>query len=717
MKPIAASIILSLCLSGYAQTGLPTIVKWLDDNNYLESRIESSGTKQYKINAQSGQSIAYVEPPAVTIALPDSLKNYSWGQSPDGNTLLKKQNDLFVFEARSGNLKQLTADAAEEKVPTYSPDGKTIAYVKGGNLWIIDVANNLHRQLTFNGNEDVYNGYASWVYYEEILNRPSRYRAYWWSPDSKMIAYLHTDDNPVPKFPVFRSEEVHGKLEMEHYPKSGDPTPDVNMEVVLLSSGMINRIESDKPIDKVDQLKDNGKIDRYTAWPFWSPDSKQLIFQELNRDQNDLRVYAYQPDNKSKNFLFEEKYPTWVEFHEELWFLKDNSFLFIHPLDGWWNIYKYDQAKKQVVQLTRFNWRVKNILKVDESKNQILFTGTGENALNEHLYSAKLDGTGLKQLTTGDGSHDTDLSPGGSYFIDTWSSLKTPESMYIASADGRKIRDLGTSADLNKIAGLKTEYFTVPSGDGFDLPVVWTLPADFEAGKLAGKKYPVVFSIYGGPDAGTLHNEYRDRTTNALLNKGVIQLSTDHRASGKFGKKGLDFMYRNLGKWEINDYSKVAEWLKKQSFIDTTHIAIEGGSYGGYMTALALLKAPNVFTHGMSFAPVIDWALYDNIYTERYMDTPKDNPEGYKAGSVLTYTDQLKGKLFIIHGSADDNVHMQNTFQLIEKLQMTGKQFEMMVYPNVRHGWGGPRRTHEYYLQQEWWARQNFNARIPSSKS
>jgi len=227
----------------------------------------------------------------------------------------------------------------------------------------------------------------------------------------------------------------------------------------------------------------------------------------------------------------------------------------------------------------------------------------------------------------------------------------------------------------------------------------------------------VIFSIYGGPDAGTLRNAYRDNTQNKLLNQGVITLSTDHRASGKFGKKGLDFMHRNLGKWEIHDYSKVAEWLKTLPYIDTTHIAIEGGSYGGYMTALALTKAPNLFTHGMSFAPVIDWRLYDNVYTERYMDTPQDNPEGYEAGDVLNYTDQLKGKLFIVHGSADDNVHMQNTFHLIEKLQLTGKQFEMMVYPNVRHGWGGARKTHLNNLENDWWNRQNFAAKKPAPKS
>jgi len=685
-----------------AQNKLPVIQKWLDDSFYLENRMENLVSKTYKINVLSGKAFPYTERAKPVNELPDSLRNLAWGQSAEGKYIIKKNNDLYLFE---GRLRPLTADATEEKVPQFSPNGKNIAYVKGGNLWIIDINTNLHKQLTLNGDADVYNGYASWVYFEEILGRSSRYRAYWWSPDSRRIAYLHTDDKPVPKFPVYRSEGNHGNLEMEHYPKSGDPNPLVHMEIVDLNTGSLTRIEEDT------------LADQYTAWPFWTPDSKQLIFQELNREQTHLRLYSFDTDKNSKTFLFDERYPTWVEFHEQLWFLKDNSFLIIHPLDGWWNIYKYDQSVKSLIQLTKFDWRINDILRVDESKNRILITGTGDNKLDNHLYSINLDGTNLKNLTPEEGIHRVDLSPGGGYFINTWSNLQTPRSMYLSSTEGKKIRELGALLDVNKIAGIRTEFFTVPSGDGFDLPVIWSLPSDFEAGKASGKVYPVIFSIYGGPDAGSLRNSYKDLTNDKLLNQGVILLSTDHRASGKFGKKGLDFMHRNLGKWEIHDYSAVAEWLKKQPFIDTAHIAIEGGSYGGYITALALTKAPNSFTHGISFAPVIDWSLYDNVYTERYMDTPQENPEGYKQGSVLSYTDQLRGKLYVVHGSADDNVHMQNTFQLIEKLQLTGKQFEMMIYPNVRHGWGGPRATHLNNLELDWWNKQNFMAKKPAPKS
>jgi dipeptidyl-peptidase 4 len=682
--------------------GLPQISKWLDDQHYLESRSENGQLVSYKVNAVTGQRTPYKETSG--ISLPDSLKAFLWDRAADGRCLLSKQNDLYLFD---GNLKALTADPTEEKVPSFSPNGQQIVYVKQGNLFIIELATLLHRQITTDGGESIYNGYASWVYFEEILGRASRYKAYWWSPDGSYLAFLYTDDRPVPTFPITRSEGVHVKLENEHYPKSGDPNPHVHLNILQLKDYSVQKIEED------------AFKDQYTAWPFWSPDSKELIFQELNRDQTELKFYSYQPATRLKKFLFEEKYPTWVEFHEKLWFTRDNSFYLIHPLDGWWNIYKYDYSRAAVQKITGVTWRVNEILHIDESKNQILFTGTGENPINVNtLFSMKLDGTGLKKISTGDGSHRIQLSPGASYFIDTWSNLQTPWTMYLAATDGKKIRDLGQGSDPNKIAGIQTEYFTVPSGDGFQLPVIWTLPADIEAGKKAGKLFPVIFSIYGGPDAGGLRNSYRDHTGDPLLGQGVIRLNTDHRGSGLFGKKGLDFMHRNLGKWEIHDYSKVAEYIKKLPFIDSTRIAIEGGSYGGYITALALTKAPQHFTHGISAAPVTDWLLYDNVYTERYMDTPAENPDGYKAGSVLHFADQLKGKLLITHGSTDDNVHMQNTYQLIEKFQLLGKQFDLMIYPNVRHGgWGAARNRHNNTLESNWWAKNEFQAKKPSPKS
>ena len=233
------------------------------------------------------------------------------------------------------------------------------------------------------------------------------------------------------------------------------------------------------------------------------------------------------------------------------------------------------------------------------------------------------------------------------------------------------------------------------------MPAYWVLPPGFDP----SKPYPLIFDIYGGPDAGRISNSYRSYANDKLLNAGVILFSVDHRASGKFGKKGLDYMHRSLGKWEMHDYIETVKWLRTKSFIDPARIGIRGGSYGGYMTAMALTYAADYFTHGVSSAPVIDWRLYDNVYTERYMDTPKDNTEGYKDGSAVTYADRLKGKLLLIHGEIDDNVHLQNTMQLASKLQDLGKPFELMIYPGNRHGIGGAKRNHSVQLAEEFWFR------------
>ena len=244
----------------------------------------------------------------------------------------------------------------------------------------------------------------------------------------------------------------------------------------------------------------------------------------------------------------------------------------------------------------------------------------------------------------------------------------------------------------------------IPTSDGFNLPAYWVLPPNFDK----SKKYPVVFRIYGGPDAGTVYNRFRDFSYDKMVREGVILFTVDHRGSGKFGKKGLDYMHRSLGKWEMNDYIEAVKWLRQHSFIDPDRVGIQGSSYGGYLSALALTYASDYFTHGIAGSSVTDWRLYDNIYTERYMDTPASNPEGYNFGSVLTHAGNLKGELLIVHGTIDDNVHLQQSIQLISKLQEEGKDFEMMVYPGGRHGWGGNKRIHSQRLNRRFWQEHGF---------
>ncbi len=319
----------------------------------------------------------------------------------------------------------------------------------------------------------------------------------------------------------------------------------------------------------------------------------------------------------------------------------------------------------------------------------------------------KLDGTGFKHLTKEPGSHRASVSPEGSFFIDSFSNTTTPTKQNLYQSDGtlvRMIKDMGM-ADRDEYALGKKELFTIPTEDGWDLPAYWVLPPDFDE----SKKYPVIFTIYGGPNSGRVYNTYPSMSDLYFAQEGIIIFSVDHRASGHFGKKGVDLMHRNLGKWEMFDLIAAVKWLHQKPFVEKTKIGITGGSYGGYTTCMALTYGADSFTHGYARASVTDWRLYDSVYTERYMDRPCENEEGYKFGSAMRHAKNMKGVLFLSHGDMDDNVHMQNTIQLISTLMDLGKQFEFMLYPDQRHGFRGSKREFSNRHYVDFWFKHFLN--------
>ncbi|MCB0664595.1 MAG: DPP IV N-terminal domain-containing protein [Saprospiraceae bacterium] len=605
----------------------------------------------------------------------------------DGSIIQMMGNDLYLIK-NDGEEERLTNDNSTEKNPTLSPNRLKLAYTKDHDLYVFDLKSRKEKRLTMDGSEVIYNGWASWVYYEEILGRSSRYRAFWWSPDGQKIAFLHFDDTPVPVFPIFNSEGQHGSLEMRRYPKAGDPNPDVQFGIADVNSGSIVWVEEEK------------SKDQYSALPFWTPDSDFILIQELNRSQDTLHLVRINPKDGSRLIIYEETQPTWVDFFEDLEFLNNHEFIIRSNRDGWFNLFKYDLQGNLLTKLTPVDWRVTSIDYIDRENQDIYFYGTGKKNTNRHYFKVGFNGGEMVQLSTGDGWHTVIASPEHQYFVDQYSSLTDPQREKIIGADGNVIYQLKTSeVNPNMQSGVKVEELTIETDDGFKLPGYWVLPKEFNG----QKKYPVIFDVYGGPDAGTVRNRFRDYSGDFYSNHDIIRIVVDHRGSGKFGKKGMDYLHRNLGKWEIDDLISAVKWLRTLPFIDSTRIGITGGSYGGYVTAMALTYGADYFTHGISLYPVTDWALYDDVYTERYMDTPVDNPEGYKFGSVLENAHRLKGDLLIVHGMIDDNVHMQNTVQLISRLQDLGKDFELMMYPGERHGWGGAKRTHLSRLINDFW--------------
>ncbi len=660
------------------------MASWLDDEHYLlrERDEKEKSVRLFKVSARTGEKSLFLDFSSLQKKLPPGFVAHEPATaSPDYSILIySSKNDLYAYFLRTGEFKRLTASPAEEeKNPRLSPDAKYLAYTRSNNLYATDLAAGLEFKLTSDGSETVYNGWASWVYFEEILGRASRYAAFWWSPDSRRLAFLRFDDSPVPTFPIFRAEGPHGELEIQRYPKSGDPNPKVKLGVVTLPE--IRTIWAD-----VDE-----QADHYVAWPFWLPDSSRLTFQWMNRGQDNIKIFAMDLESGQKEEIYDEKQPAWVEFFEDLHFFQDGSgYLLRSDVDGWRHLYVYDLKGNLRQRLTEGPWEVGQVNLVDEKNKLVYFSGRKGKTTETHLFRVQMDGRRLEQLTQEPGTHRVQVSPGGSYFLDVFSSVDSPSRLDLYRSDGTRLKTLDTSETpaLKEYSLPKKELFTIPSSDGYELPSYWILPPEFDP----AKKYPVLFTIYGGPGSGTVSNSYPPLSSLFLAQEGIIVISVDHRGSGHFGKKGMALMHRNLGKWEMHDLIEAVKWLRQKPFVDSTRIGITGGSYGGYTTCLALTYGADYFTHGYARASVTDWRLYDTVYTERYMDRPAENEEGYKFGSVMTHAAKLKGVLFLEHGAIDDNVHMQNTIQLIDALMDLDKMFEFMVYPQQRHGFFGKKR-------------------------
>lgn len=692
----------------------PGLIRWIDDNRMLirlyddekKPLVRSEDnlvTKEY--DCRTGKSVKVGEYRTEMQRMRDLL--------PEGITpgpemaaasdmkavVLLRENDLWYYSEVSREGIRLTNDQAKEVNMRFAPGDRKIAYTKERDLYYYDLDRKSEVRLTYDATDKIYNGWASWVYYEEILGRASRYAAFWWSPDAGRIAYLHTDDNPVPLFYLNRLEDSdgpRGQLEITPYPKAGDPNPRVKMGIADLATARTTWVKTDEAVDQ------------YIAWPSWTPDGKKLMVQVLNRDQDDMRFILADVNTGDFTEVYRETRPTWVDFFEDIYVMNDGSGFIVRSCrNDWYNLYYYGWDGSLRSQITNFNWKVNEIVRVDEARKEIYFTGTGPQALDNHLFRVRLDGSRLVQLTSGEGYHSASVSPGGSWVVDSWSSLDSPGGIDLVSRGGKPVRNLYSEeqTEYDPLKHHRVELARIKTSDGlFDMPALITYPVGFDA----TKKYPVIFTIYGGPDAGSIRNRWSGLQPRWYAENGIVTINVDHRGSGTFGKRGLDYMHRSLGKWEISDYSDAVKWLRAQPWADPSRMGITGGSYGGYVTCMALTAGSEYWTHGIADYSVTDWKLYDNVYTERYMDTPEKNPEGYEKGSAITYASDLKGKLLLRHGDMDDNVHMQNTIWLVTTLQDLNKPFEMMIYPGERHGWGGPKRVFMTNESNKFWLKHFF---------
>ncbi|HEY0765639.1 MAG TPA: S9 family peptidase [Pyrinomonadaceae bacterium] len=666
-------------------------IRWLKDgNHYLLTNEASRGNvpRLQKVNAATGEATPFFDAAKMQAAFaalpgvstPDARQlanrgNYNLNPAETA-VLINWSNDLFYYEFGSDRAIRLTSNPEEEVGEAFSPDGKMVSFIRENNLYVEDLSmQRRERALTRDGSAKILNGRLDWVYQEELYGR-GNFGAYWWSPDSTTIAYLRFDETPVPEFTVVDHIPYDQKLEVTAYPKAGDPNPLVKLGVVSAAGGDIRWVDTYKyqPADLL--------ISRVT----WTPDSKKVVFQAQNREQTFLDVnFADAKDGKTANIIHETS-KAWVAINEQPIWLQDGSFIWASERNGWEHLYHYSADGKLLRQITDGKWEVRSIEGVDEANGFIYFTATEHSHIATNGYRVKLDGSGLTRLTQSEGSHRVELSPANNYFVDVWSDLNTPSQVRLYDASGKLVRVIAE----NKVDALKeyklgnAQLMQVKTRDGFLMEAMMIKPPNFDP----SKKYPVMSFTYSGPHAPQVRNGWGSTTYmfhQLLAQKGYIIWVCDNRTASGKGMDATWPVYKNFGELELRDLEDGLTWLKSQPYIDGTRIGIWGWSYGGFMTSYALTHSQS-FKLGIAGGTVADWRDYDSIYTERYMQTPQNNPEGYKKSSPVNAAKNLHGKLLLIHGAIDDNVHMQNTMQFIYELQKAGKQFELMLYPKSRHG-------------------------------
>lgn len=665
-------------------------IRWLKDGRHYLLANDSAKTevpRLQRIDAATGEAVPFLDSAKLETALlalggitasdAKQLANRSSYQLNNDETalLINWNDDLFYYQLGSSKAVRVTHNPEEEVGETFSPNDRMLAFVRSNNMYVFDLATQQERRLTTDGSPKILNGRLDWVYQEELYGR-GNFEAYWWSPDSSALAYLRLDENPVPEFTVVDHIPYHQTLEVTPYPKAGDPNPVVQLGVINAAGGTTRWVDTNKyqPSDFL--------IVRVT----WTPDSKKVVYQAQNREQTFLDLnFADARDGKS-NTVIRETSKTWVEVIDNPTWLKDGSFLWQSARNGWQHLYHYAQDGKLVRQVTDGKWEVRSLDSIDEDKALIYFSGTEHSHIAPKMYRVKLDGTGLTRITPGEGSHKVTVSPASNFFIDNWSDVNTPTQTRLYDTDGKLVRVI----EENKVDALqqyklgKSEFLRVKTRDGFEMEAMMLRPPDFDA----TKKYPVLEFTYSGPHAPQVKNTWGGSTYmwhQLIAEKGYIIWICDNRTASGKGAESEWPVYRNFGELELRDLEDGIAWLKSQPYVDADRIGIWGWSYGGYMTSYALTHSQS-FKMGIAGGTVSDWRNYDTIYTERYMATPQNNPEGYRKSSPVNFARDLHGKLLLIHGAIDDNVHIQNTVQFVYELQKAGKQFQLMIYPKSRHG-------------------------------
>lgn len=579
----------------------------------------------------------------------------------------------------------------KQRLAEFSPDGSKVAFVRDNNIFFVDLALKQEEQVTRDGeNNKIINGATDWVYEEEFAFD----KGFQWSPKSNRIAYYKFDESKVKEFGMDMYGELYPERYTFKYPKAGEVNSTVSIHVYDVISTADRRL---------DLGSDN---DIYIPRIKWTNNNDALCVMRLNRHQNHLEFLVtdlslIQPFDIALKSIYDEKADTYIDVNDALSFLADGTgFVWNSERNGYNHLYHFDMTGKVVTQLTMGAWDVVDFYGFEPSAQTVYFSSSEVSATEKHVYSCTFKKGKVKtnKLSTKAGVNDATFSKGFKYYILNHSDANTPTTFSLHDQSGKMIRSLVDNSALNerlkKYNLTKREFFTFKNSDGIDLNCWMMKPTNFDS----NKKYPVLVAIYGGPGHNTVMNQWEGRNMmwhQLLCQEGYIVVSVDPRGTQYRGRDFKHATYMNLGKLETNDFIDFAKYLGQQSYVDSKRIGMQGWSYGGYMTSLCMTKGADYYTAGIAVAPVTNWKYYDSVYTERFMRTPQENSGGYENNSPINFVSALKGKYLLVHGSADDNVHFQNTMDMITALVKANKQFDLFVYPNKNHGIsGGTTRLH-----------------------
>ncbi len=674
---------------------LPTSVEWLGNSRGVTYIRRTEGEKprsEFVLReVPSGRERIVLLPD--TVVVPSDLKSdhptfaigsHQWDRAGE-RAVFAFGGDVFLV-GLEGRITRVTQTTGAEKDPAFSPTGKRIAFTRDNDLYALDLTNDRYPEtrLTTSGSDSVLNGILDWVYMEELFTRGD-VRAHWWSPDGERLAFLEIREAPVPIFPIVDEVPIHPTTTLQRYPKAGDPNPVVRVGMVAAGGGAVTWADVDT------------RDDSYIARVYWTGDGRAVAIEKLNRAQDKLTLLFADATTGRTVVVLEETSPTWVNVtYARHYYTRKRQFLMGSERDGHHHLYLYNMDGSAIRAVTHGDWEVIELDAVDEKKGRVYFTANERSVLEQHLYRVDDSGKNFTRITSEEGSHDVTMSPDCKYYIDRFSSHLRPQRISVHGNDGKKLFEVAdqSTPELAAMRIPTPEFFTIEDQGNVFHCRLWK-PLDFDA----TQKHPAIVYVYGGPHSQVVRKAWsrHDLWHAYMASRGYLVFSIDNRGSSGRGKAWEEPLLKQLGTIELQDQLVGVDYLRSQPYVDPNRIGVWGWSYGGTMTLNAMFNAPDVFKAGVSVAPVSDWRLYDSIYTERYMKLPRDNEAGYTQAAPTTHVAKLDDPLLVMHGDADDNVHVQNSIALVRKLIDAGKDFDFMVYPQKEHGITGTAdRTHLY---------------------